>query len=380
MNRKFIRRLDLGVAGGVVLIAGIVCLTSFVSSKTSYSTYEKQYYEEVEALEREKPHVPESVYIDDEFVQYDEHENIKIAKTQFTHIKTIKAAEAGITWGSSTGEPKIEIFDNTSIYGASLGGFDTIGGGEITFTINLIENSDADVTLNLACAKYDGTVGGNTSIDDLSKYIKITLDGLNIDLSNIALDCADKSDWFNFHTLVFDDLHFKKGENTIVITSLEREDGNPVIPNMTHMHVFSEKEYAKQINVNGDTMQLLEEEDKVYLTFSGACSGYREAALMMDLCKSGSSYNEIVPGAYTCVIRDGRFLMKIDCSMLPKARLYTHFFVDGRAYETGRPAGDIMTKLFTKSYGNNWDNPATIQTIDNYVLLCQNAQMVLDVI
>jgi hypothetical protein len=147
------------------------------------------------------------------------------------------------------------------------------------------------------------------------------------------------------------------------------------------MHVFAKSQFTTDLNVNGDVMSLTTIGGVDYLTLVGTCNNYRETRLMMDLCRVSSNINVIPSDAYTCTIQDGFFLMKIQLNKLPTARLYTHFFVDGAPLNTGRAAGDILTAGFSSLYGNNWNNPAVITSLsEKYNLLCQNAQMVVEIL
>lgn len=371
MNRKLIRRLDLFVGLTLLGSALLGVALTFGVSRIQYGLYEVEYNKEIEELKKQLPALPKQVYIDNQFVTYDNsHEFISSHKSSYSNIKSLRASEATFTTAHlNDNNAKYEVFDNTNNYGQSLGGFDSAGGGSVTFNINLDHYADADIDLMLASANWSSEISGNTSTINISQYIDIKLDGLLVDASLIDLPCNDKNNWFEFNHVILKDCHLKAGTNTLTLST--REDASKVImPNINGIHVFSSEEYSKELKVNGDTMMLIKHNNVDYLEFSGVCHGYEASQLSMDLCFNAQYENQIPSGALSVVVRDGSFLMKIRLDRLPKGTLYSHFYLDGELYNSGRETGDIMTVSFSNVY-TDWNNPVTIQTLDNYSLICQ---------
>lgn len=380
MKRKLVKILDLCVGGALLIGALSAVGITFGVSHAQYSEYEKQYNLELAELEKEKPSLPKQVFIDNDYVTYDiNKEYIESTKSNYPNIKTIRASEASFSVNNpENNNVKYEVYDETTSLGKSIGSFDVSGGGTLTFNINTTTFGDADIDIVMASAHWSSEISGNTTTNSISQYIDIKIDELLVDAKSIDLICSDKDDWFEFYHVILKDLHLKKGKNTLTISTIIPDEGNPVMPNISHVHVLTEATLAKELVVNGDEMMLVRQINGVFLSLTGACNGYDASELMMDLCRDGE-YESVIPhNAISILIRDGYFQIKIYCDALPKTKLFSHFFLDGNPYNTGRVQGDIMSVSFFNKYKDNWDNPAVIQTLGDYTLLCINSQMVLE--
>ncbi len=376
MNRKLTKILDIAVGGTLLLSAGLVAAISFGVSASDYKKYEEQYNAEVAELEKQKPVLPKSVDIDNNFVTYDKNKDFVIeTRSKYPNIKTIRSTEA-LFAGNVDGDIKYEVYDTTSSLGKSIGGFDSTQGGYLEFNINTSEYADGDIDIVLSSANWNDEIGGNTPTNNLAQYIQIKFDNMVVDMGNIDLICTDKDNWFEFQHLILHDLHFKKGLNTLRISSI---DGAPktIFPNMSHIHVFSEKPYSEELTVNGDTMLLINRNNKTYLAFSGQCVGYEASTIRMDLCPD-QGVDQIPSSGIQIRVFNNNFVMLVDLTVLPKSTyMYAHFLLNGEPYDSGRVEGDILTRAFADKY-NDWGNPSVLQTLGDYELICRNALMTIN--
>ena len=236
MKRKLIHIIDAAFGGFVVLAILTGVGITFGVSRGTYAKYERQFDAEVAELKKQLPTLPKDVYIDNEYVTYDDNkEFISVYKSEYENVRTIKVSEAEIaTFG---GIPKLEFYDTTSHMGKSLGAVDTAGGGIITFTINMEDYGDGDIDIVMSSANYDETIAGNTPMRRLSQYIDVKFDNMAVDMSFIDLPCTDKGKWFEFQHVILKDLHFKKGKNTLVLATKDNVESIRM-PNLSHIHVF----------------------------------------------------------------------------------------------------------------------------------------------
>lgn len=377
MNSLLNKIVGFSLLGVAILGSGL----AFGISRIEYAVYENQYNEELIELQKQNPTLPEDVFINNQFVTYDENkETILYHESNYHNIYTIRSSQATFSSNHNNGnDAKYEVFDETSTYGQSLGGFDTAGGGTVVFNINVVNYCDADIDIVLASANWSSEISGNTSTINLSQYINITFDDLFVDASHIDLPCSNKDNWFEFNHIILSNCHLRPGNNSIVLSS--RSDAPKIVmPNINLVHVFTDGEFEKQLSVKGDTMMLIRQNNKRYMIFTGTCFGYKAEQLSIDLCFDSQTVNQIPEGALEVYVRDGCFIMKVDLSSLPNGRLYSHFYLNGELYNSGREEGDIMTVSFAEdgSY-NSWDNPKLIQTLGEYKILCQSRIMVIEI-
>lgn len=225
--------------------------------------------------------------------------------------------------------------------------------------------------LLLASANWDGS--GNSPTYDLGQYIDIIFDDIYIDMGNIDLPNNDKNNWYEFQHLILKDIHFKKGMNKLIIRT-KTDAPKTLMPNISHIHTLIEGEYEDELTVNGDTMLLLSRNNKTFLAFMGQCSGFESHSISMDLRYDGGNITVIPNGAMSITKNNNNFLILIDLTVLPKDTFYSHFYLDGNLYNSGRKEGDILTKSFADKY-NDWNNPVILQSLNGYDLICRSVQM-----
>ncbi|MBQ9265512.1 MAG: hypothetical protein IJ186_00360 [Bacilli bacterium] len=379
MKRKLAKKMSLILGISIAsFVVGFSAITILVS-RINYANYEKEYDDEVKEVENAKPKGPLYVDIDNEFVTYDSTGAfIQKTKSIYPYIYTCRSteAESRAYAAGKNGYINVEIYDNTSFFGQSIGNIAPNGGGYLSFIVDVTEPADADIDFVCSSTIYNPETGSATDMKGLTKFVKWTINNIQIDADDINLP-ADR-DWFNMQHVILHKVHLKAGINVI---KMETENPNPLnpsdipIPNISHIHVFSEKPYNKQFVVDGDSVHLVQRANKIYYMLSGSCVGYEADDFFVDMCLDGQSLNQINKNAYDCVVRDGYFLITIDTSWFAPNLYLPHFWLEGSLYNTGREQGDVMTSIDAGRY--NWDNPHTKQTLGNARIDIKNSIMAL---
>ena len=382
MNKKTIRIIDLAVLGTIVVGVVTFSLVNILVSNSKYRVYENEYNAELQAVENAKPKGPESVEIDNDFVTYDENkEFIASSKSIYPNIYTCRASEAEFKGYNETVDnfATLEIYDNTSVYGQSVGNIGGCGGGYVSFKIDVAEPGDADIDFVCSAAMYDSEINASRPIVGLTKYVKWTINNIEIDASHISLPSKD-GEWFNMQNIILKKVHLKAGKNVLKMETKEKNpyfDHDYVLPNISHIHVFSEKPFSKQLVVNGDSVYLIKQNSHLYYTMTGSCVGYLKRDLRIDLCRDSSSEDLIYDGEYFCTVKDGHFLIKVLVDNMDNGLYFPHFWLFNELYNSGRVEGDVMSVKYMDKY--SWDDYFVKQTLEKAEVYIKNSIMVLNI-
>ena len=212
IKKHIIVSLSIVVAVVVIIVSGAVFLSSYVN----YKNYCKDYDDMKTKLLSNYPQLPEKVFKDNEYVEYDDEAgDILSTKSEYANTYLLNAQDAEIDLDE--GEPDFATFGQTAWEVAT--GFKK--GGSITYKINTVSSgmSDIDVYLGLGEIK-------NVPIDNLIDFITIKINGLSV----ITVDFDLPSDG-SLQQLVLKNTNLIKGENTLVFaTSVGDENNNFIMP------------------------------------------------------------------------------------------------------------------------------------------------------
>lgn len=108
--------------------------------------------------------------------------------------------------------------DKNADYSGGIGNMD--GKGKyVTYTFTLTEAGTVDFVWYVAGSKWNGS--GNDGIEDMSKYMTITIDGKSVTVPNMALpkgDGATSDEWWNIQKVIFADIQLGAGTHTFTCT------------------------------------------------------------------------------------------------------------------------------------------------------------------
>lgn len=378
-SRKY-RLIDriLGIAClGFVVVFGI---TSFVVSKIEYDQYVKDYENNLNEIFLKTPKAPESVAIDNDFVIYDENGySIKESKSEYKNIFTCMASEAYFYSSVNGGNhAKVEVSSTKNSYGTNVSTLGPAGGGGVEFTFDVEYGCYADIDIVLASAFYSPSASGNIATEGLTKWIKMTIDNLNIDADDVVLPVNNAGDWHNYQHVILKNVHLKTGENVLKLeTKISHPDhaGEFVFPNLSRIHVFAgEKFVGPKLSVSAESAYISKENGAYYFNLSGNAIGYTKEQIMMDLCLANETFSRIDKESFIYDVVDNRYIMKVKLDDMAKGVYYPHLYVDGDLYQTGQKEGRILVQNMDYMYTNK---TVDIQVVDSYKVQFVNKQLVL---
>ena len=189
---------SLSILVGAVAI--IVTGTAFLTSYVNYQKYSEDYEDMKTKLLANTPQLPEQVFKDGEYVEYDDANGSVIStKSSYENTYLLSAHDAEIDLDE--GEPGFTTISDTSWEVAT--GFKK--GGSITYKIETVSNgmSDIDVYLGLGEVK-------NVPIDNLIDFITIKINGLPVTTVDFDLPSSGA-----LQQLVLKNTNLIKGENTL---------------------------------------------------------------------------------------------------------------------------------------------------------------------
>ena len=190
---------SLSIVVGAVAI--IVSGSLFISSAVQYDKYSKDYDDMKTKLLANTPQLPQEVFKDNEYVEYDDASGDVIStKSSYANKYVFNIHDADIDL-DTVDQPTFAKFGDTSWDVAS--GFKK--GGSITYTIDLASNgmSDIDVYLGLGEVK-------NIPIDNLIDFITIKVNGLSV--TTVDFNLPNNG---SLQQLVLKNTNLIKGENTL---------------------------------------------------------------------------------------------------------------------------------------------------------------------
>lgn len=158
-------------------------------------------------------------------------EGAKIPKLEF------EAEDATLTGNTNTGDKSPITEAGTASGGKNIERF-SIKNNKITWDISVSAKADFDIALRMACSNWDGS--GNSNMNDLSRFIIVTIDGVPADLSAINLVCTGTANWYDWSMLVMKGISLEAGKHTIEITAV----GN--VPNTDVLYVYSDADVTAE--------------------------------------------------------------------------------------------------------------------------------------
>ena len=108
--------------------------------------------------------------------------------------------------------------DKNADYSGGIGNMDAKD-KYVTYTFTLTEAGTVDFVWYVAGSKWNGS--GNDGLDDMSKYMTITIDGKAITVPSIPLpkgDGATADEWWNIQKVIFADIELGAGTHTFKCT------------------------------------------------------------------------------------------------------------------------------------------------------------------
>ena len=215
------------VVGAVALV---ITGTVFITSKINYDKYCDDYEEMKAKLLADLPQLPEEVFKDNAYVEYDDaNAEVSSTKSSFANTYLLTANDAEIDLDE--GEPEIVKFGDTSWDVAT--GFKK--GGSIKYTIETTSNgmSDIDVYLGLGEVK-------NVPIDNLIDFITLKVNGLPV--TTVDFDLPNDG---SLQQLVLKNTNLIKGENTLEFaTSVSDGSDNFIMPAIAAVTFITNAELA----------------------------------------------------------------------------------------------------------------------------------------
>lgn len=224
VKKSPINSAAIGLAGLAVVAAGTV----MIADRAKYAAYEDKYNKEQSELLATFPAKPKSVALDNDFLTYDaDGGNVVKSKSKYKKDYTFYARDAVIAPANSdVAQEYVKIDD--SFLGEAISGLDRKGGA-VSFSILTKDHgySDIDVALRTNWVDDDGNY---LPIEKLSSYIKIQVNGLEVDAESINLSNSRE-----FSHFIMKDTFLLKGENTVTFTTSAY---NPYENKETYLYVM----------------------------------------------------------------------------------------------------------------------------------------------
>ena len=381
LTRKNFKKINTLV--GISCLAGAIIFSacSFITSLVEYAQYESEYNNAQKEIFAKTPTAPKEVLIDNEYITYAEDGvTIESSKSNYPYKFTCLGSEATFSSNpNGTTYAKVEVNDYTSSYASNVCNIGNSGGGSLEFNFDVEYGCYADIDLVASSAFYSPEVNGNIATEELTKWIKLTINNITIDADHITLPVRDTSDFFNFQHVILKDVHLKTGNNVL---KLETQMAHPfhlneyVFPNVNRIHVLAEQPFSGQrLSVNAESAFISKEKGIFYFNFSGTAINYNKEQLMIDLCLANETYNKIDKSKLYLEIVDNRYVIKLPLETLGKGNYYPHFYIDGEAFNAGHKDGRILVNNMNGYYSGT----VAFQSLENYQLSFVNKQLRLTV-
>ena len=217
--------LSILVGAVAIILTGTVFLTSYVK----YTKYSEEYEDMKTKLLANTPQLPEEVFKDNEFVEYDDAAaDIVSSKSTYENAYLLTASEAEIDLDE--GQPAFAAFGDTSWEVAT--GFKK--GGSITYKIETVSNgmSDIDVYLGLGEVK-------NVPIDNLIDFITIKVNGLSV--TTVDFDLPSNG---SLQQLVLKKTNLITGENKLEFATSVSSNDDFIMPAIAAVTFITDVEMA----------------------------------------------------------------------------------------------------------------------------------------
>ena len=229
-------------AAGLGVVAVGVAGGTFLVSKSNYDHYEKSYNKGVEEVKANFPALPESVFIDNDFISYSGGE-VSSSKSNFqnAYVYGVSSKDVSIAPLNKDRAGKIEKLDeNENALSEYYTGLDARGGA-ITFNINTEKYGTADIEIALRTNWVDEK-GEYHELKNITDYIKIQINKLEVKTEEQELP-ADRE---SFTSLILKGTHLIPGLNTLTLTTSAYNDyGNKdnilyVMPDIRNVTVLTD--------------------------------------------------------------------------------------------------------------------------------------------
>lgn len=226
--------VSLAVAGGVV-----------AKSYNDYKAYEKKYDEEAAELKGSFAALPEEVFIDNDYIEYNgNNDEVYSTKSAFKNSVILNARDAVV---APLNEDKAATYVklDDSYMGEAISGLDRAGGA-ISFTVNAEKHGMSDIEVSMMTNWVDQD-GEYHELPNITDFIKIQINKLNVQTTELELS-ADRG---GFTSLILKNTNLVAGENTLTLTtSAYNTYGNKntylyVMPDVKNVTFLSEAPIAK---------------------------------------------------------------------------------------------------------------------------------------
>lgn len=139
---------------------------------------------------------------------------------------------------SKTKDDQGETPDLNAVGG--IGGCDQKG-RTVEYRFNLAEEGFVDFNWRIAGSNWNDATQSNDGLDRLSKYIKFTIDGREMDLSRVTELRAGTSAWWNLVNVVIQDMYLTAGDHTVKVEVIAEKGG----VNISSLTISSDKVLSK---------------------------------------------------------------------------------------------------------------------------------------
>ena len=217
---KFLDLIKKHPVASLSIVVGAVALiitgSVFISSRVKYNKYSEEYEDMKTKLLANTPQLPEEVFKDNEYVEYDDaFGGASSSKSEYGNMYLLGASDATIDLDE--GEPAFATLGDTAWEVAT--GFKK--GGSIKYAIETASNGMSDIDVYLALGEVK-----NVPIDNLIDFITIKVNGLPV--TTVDFDLPSNG---ALQQLVLKNTNLIKGENTLEFaTSVSDGSDNFIMP------------------------------------------------------------------------------------------------------------------------------------------------------
>ena len=247
MKRFLLKHLSLIVILSIAVVSLTIAGVTFITSRVSYENYLKEYDKNAEEIKAGFPALPESVFIDNDYITYNDNKDaVAQSKSEYQGFKIMKAREATVEpLDTSRAEQYETLSGDTSNLNEYMTGLDRRGGA-ITFTIETETYGMSDIEIAMRTNYTDGT--SYYAMPKLTDFIKIQVNKLELTLDEVTLPNTRDP----FQSLIFKNTFLMKGVNTITFTTsayndfANKETYLYIMPDIRNVTIISDVTFASQ--------------------------------------------------------------------------------------------------------------------------------------
>lgn len=204
--------ITLSVAA--LAVAGIVIGSDYAK----YKEYEKKYDAEAAELANKFAKLPEKVFVDDDYIEYNEEKDEIVGSKSNYENYVILNARDGVVAPLSTSTAQTYVKLDDSNLGEAISGLNRKGGA-ISFTVIADKHGKADIEIAMMNNWFDSK-NEFYELDNITDFIKIQINKLNVQTEDISLS----TDRENFTSLILQNTNLVEGENELTITTSAYND------------------------------------------------------------------------------------------------------------------------------------------------------------